>query len=1111
MKSHGKLSIGSFGLVIFAAFFFVASAVLAKEGPNGKKGQRLNMVAGNPASTIININNITAWMQSDALYPPDVGGSWIGEFPRLSTVGIIYQEGIVFGGFVNDGGTPTLRVGGTTYPTGMQPGKILQNSSGVTTGAEDPNSPNVTRIWRVRPDVYPGQPANSVPELTTDAATWFQVKTTVVTQAQKDEIQQQYYTDWKEWPADKGAPWFVDTVGAVEYNDASHSYDPNNPHDIPGIPGASQTIWLVCNDLNTGLVNTLYGSPPIGIEEQQTIWAYSTSTPLNNIYFKHVKLIYDGTANSNPNSEIDSMYVVQWRDPDNGDSGDDFSGSDSTLSLGFCYNGEPVDAKYAAIGLPPAASGAVFLQGPSHYTGDPADSAVVDFVWRHGYAYWHPRALTGFDYFAAGTSINDPTLGGDYTGTEEFFNLMRGDLPDPAYPAATPFWQSSTYASAHNIVTNYMLNGDPVTHSGWVDGYDVPMGDRRDVNVSGPFTLKLHDTVDIVVAMVGGLGTNYISSVSVLEYNTTFAHYAFNNLFKLPSPPPSPQVTATALNDTVVLNWGTSIKSVETIESSSEAGFSFEGYNVYQLPSPSSSIADGVRIATYDLKDGILTVLDNAVDPTTGVVITKPSEFGTDSGIQRFITVTKDHLRSVPLVDGQNYYFAVTAYTVNIDPSAPFHALESAPVVLTVQPHSANPGYMYSTSSGDTLSVKHVSGISDGVVMPLVVDPNVLTGDNYEVRFSNPTDSSSSAVATQWSLYDATKNSTVYSSTNLTGSTVGTITDTSNYYPVVQGMQLVVSSPPAGINSVSYTGTRWVSGTNWGGSQFFGGMDLGANFFGSDLPNSDYVPVLLKFVGGANAGGPGSPGWSQGAVYRRDKGYAYQGVGWMPFTAWDISDPNNPRQINASFVEDSVDGNANMQWDMGWNGSAFAANGGREYIFINYTSYDPTHYNATIDGETSDVLYAIWPAARGAAPYLQAPFTITIVPNYPVLVSDKYTFAAPAVTQSTVAEKADVKKVNVFPNPYYGFQSRETNSLDKQVTFNHLPTKATIRIYNLAGILVRTIYKDDATQFAYWDLRNQGNLPVASGVYIVYVDMGQIGSKILKLALVQQEQVLPTY
>ena len=61
---------------------------------------------------------------------------------------------------------------------------------------------------------------------------------------------------------------------------------------------------------------------------------------------------------------LDSMYVAQWADPDLGYAGDDATGCDTILSLGYAYNGEPKDANFANLGLPPPAVGYDFFQGP---------------------------------------------------------------------------------------------------------------------------------------------------------------------------------------------------------------------------------------------------------------------------------------------------------------------------------------------------------------------------------------------------------------------------------------------------------------------------------------------------------------------------------------------------------------------------------------------------------------------------------------------------------------------------------------------------------------------------------------------------------------------------
>jgi len=105
-----------------------------------------------------------------------------------------------------------------------------------------------------------------------------------------------------------------------------------------------------------------------------------------------------------------------------------------------------------------------------------------------------------------------------------------------------------------------------------------------------------------------------------------------------------------------------------------------------------------------------------------------------------------------------------------------------------------------------------------------------------------------------------------------------------------------------------------------------------------------------------------------------------------------------------------------------------------------------------------------------------------------------------------------VNKINVFPNPYYGVNSEELNKYNRFVTINHLPQRATIRVFNLAGVLVQTITKDDPSQFTRWNLNNQSNLPVASGLYIAYIDMPDLGAtKILKIAIIQEQQILDRF
>jgi hypothetical protein len=130
----------------------------------------------------------------------------------------------------------------------------------------------------------------------------------------------------------------------------------------------------------------------------------------------------------------------------------------------------------------------------------------------------------------------------------------------------------------------------------------------------------------------------------------------------------------------------------------------------------------------------------------------------------------------------------------------------------------------------------------------------------------------------------------------------------------------------------------------------------------------------------------------------------------------------------------------------------------------------------------------------------------------PNSANDNYTFTVPEYQVSNNLARDQVNQINVYPNPYYGVNSEELNKYNRFVTFTHLPANATVRIFNLAGVLVRTLEKADAGQFLRWDLANESQLPVASGLYIAYIELPDLGTtKILKLAIVQEQQVLDRF
>ncbi len=609
----------------------------------------------------------------------------------------------------------------------------------------------------------------------------------------------------------------------------------------------------------------------------------------------------------------------------------------------------------------------------------------------------------------------------------------------------------------------------------------------------------------------------------------------YNDLFTtVPKPPVSPNVKVVNYPEKVVLDWGYDLSAVAQTETKNPlTGYDFQGYNVYQLPSPSASIDLATRIATYDLVDTVDIIKGIRFLPQYGQEVTVPVEFGTNSGIKRYIEITKDYINDRDFQLGNDYYFAVTAYNFNPAPVLiQDSTLESSIQVLHVVPQPPNPGTAYSTTTGETMMANHTSGVSDGIVQSIVIDPLAITGDDYEVYFTQDTSGT-----TFWNLKNTATGDVL-----ATDQPILANVDDSDSQPITQGFQVKVAGPPVGINTNkpgpygndptengwNWDGTRWISGyASAGGPTFFGGLFNGADFFGSTITPTEYVDVNMEWASATDRSDTTAEGlaaasqseepdrWSKAVVYRRDLGYAVQPtLGMVPFALYDTSvDP--PQRLKIAFVEDANNGSGNLLWDMGWDGSAFAAAGGREYLFLIKDPYDENYtdyLNGTLDGTYDGVLYAIWPDARGSHPYLEADFDMQVYASKVITPDDIYTFNFPAAQKSTALAKEDVKKVNVFPNPYYAFNSMETNRFDRFVTFSHLPQKATIRIFDLGGAQVVKLEKNSTDQFMKWDLKNQTGIPVASGIYIAYVEMPDLGlNKTLKVFIVQSEQIIKYY
>jgi hypothetical protein len=1069
-------------------FLFGIALLSSQANAEGKeKEKKLSKTQGLPNRTYLNINNISTQIYNDGNSDIKPDGNSGVIYPKGSGKGAVFESGFVWGALIS--GDPQPRIGGSTYSQGLQGGKIL--SPGV---AESPDL-DKNRIYRVRPDIYPGGPDVDLSLAAIDEAT------------SASAIRNQYETDWTEWPVADGAP-FNDV-------DSNGTWDPNV--DVPGVPGADQTIWFVANDLDANKTRDLYGADPLGIEMQATLWAYAQAGALGNMFFRKYIII------NKSNEVFNNMYVAMWSDVDLGNSTDDYSGCDTTLSLGFTYNANAVDATYDP--LTPPAVGFDFFQGPI-VPGEPTDTAIFKSKFVPG---MKNLPMTAFIYYARGdATVTDPQLGA-IEGSTQWYNFMQGRVGKTGEPFRTP-------PELGNQPTTYVLTGDPVAGTGWLDGQQLPAGDRRQASVSGPFNMAPGDTQEVVVAEIVAGATGGVSNIDAVGLLKTFdqkAQEAYDNFFILPSPPPKPNVQVAELNQELILNWGWSSLDVAATEGFGFKGFAFEGYNVYQLPAAGATIDQARRLATFDLTSDPATVLGPVVDPTSGATIVVPQQYGNNGGIQRYFRVTKDYIKNSPLVNGNRYYFAVTAYAFSPDSLAVPNNLENPLSIITAVPHSPNPGTRYNNAYADTVQGVTHEGPGDGSVVPIVVDPSSLNGHTYRVNFIE-TDGEYT-----YNITDETIN-------QLIASGLSNQADNGEH-AIVDGILVKVLGPPPGMKDFDFTGIRTITfagtgdGGNWGSEGYSGAIGNGFDnwFSGSTVTYDKLTNVELRFADADTLGNfdinqenvsfgyrymrgatgdPARPEFAQ-YILNPSAGYAFQEFSKnVPLAAYNL-ETTPPTRLAVGFLENNainavLDGKyfpINHDAPISDN---IAATGPREWLYIFSVPYSETPDPALevdILNETLPIMWFLTVNRRFNVPFVNDD-TFTILSNHISTPADVFTFTAPAVVGDMELAKEDVNRVNVYPNPYYGVNSEEINKYNRFVTFTHLPAKATIRLFNLAGVLVKTVQKDDLSQFARWDLSNESGLPVASGLYIAHIDMPELGvTKILKLAIIQEQQILDRF
>jgi hypothetical protein len=267
------------------------------------------------------------------------------------------------------------------------------------------------------------------------------------------------------------------------------------------------------------------------------------------------------------------------------------------------------------------------------------------------------------------------------------------------------------------------------------------------------------------------------------------------------------------------------------------------------------------------------------------------------------------------------------------------------------------------------------------------------------------------------------------------------------------------------------------------------------------------------------------------------------GMGWFPGYAIDL---RTGERLNIVFGEDSWLIGDNGK-DMLWNPSAgFYSNtgplfGGKHVIYVmghsqNFANpqymapaYDSCKfiYDKLLEYETTGIastsLNVAWTSAmwtaipmlnpsfdfletdvkiklRVSTPYHQAKedFAVDYPKNNNFPMFSFNTADVKTITNDNPAAVSALDLIRVVPNPYYGNSYYENNQLDNYVRITNLPETCVVSIFNTSGTLIRKISKDNTSTFVQWDMKNTYGITIASGVYIMHINVPGVGEKVVK-------------
>lgn len=578
------------------------------------------------------------------------------------------------------------------------------------------------------------------------------------------------------------------------------------------------------------------------------------------------------------------------------------------------------------------------------------------------------------------------------------------------------------------------LNQDPERYA-MIDGtaFDSPLApnDQIYIQCTRGINLTAGKTVKVVYAIIAG------KDEADFRANADLAQTLYDNFFVGPLPPPTPTLSVRNADGRVYLSWD---NLAETFVDPLSGKQDFQGYKLY-------------RSVDFGITWG------KAVTNTSNAC--QPSDFETIASFRVANAgdpVTHSYV-DTGLINGKEYWYTLAAFDAG-DTAVPIDPLQNsfgAPVndrnVVRALP-ATNPAGYFTARSTVTRTV--FPDTSVGAIWPVVFDPALAGSTIYKVGFYEDD------LQTYWALTaDTINGDTLLAAQTLQFDYKGVVPDSIfngsapdsliGFFPSARGMRVAVFNG----DRVAESKTQTAQGG--AGATLTLDVDFGQTVVAFGLPSSavgsdkhfraDYE---IRFTATGSSGAD-----------------LFDGVTpvTMPFEVWNVT---SNQQVHvevldwaANGVFDAADGDGIGITNFPYDGAPHPEAWPSYHVWL--FSFDPT---TAVNAVNGDVFTVVGAPLNGPA--------------------DEFFFAPDGINLATAS--GQLSDIKVAPNPYFARADLwEHSGNPTQLDFIHLPGECEIRIYTLAGDLVKTIKHDNGTGDQSWDLLSSSGQLVASGIYLFHI------------------------